>query len=135
MDNCIIYVNNLKLDALIAISDDEHAIGLMERKPPIPNMVFSFDDPGIYKFWMHNTFVPLDIIFCRNNKVLDIIKGKPMSDDFIGPNIASDLVIEMPSGMAGKYGINNSSTIIIELSRKTQLKKIINSFNKKTILI
>lgn len=63
-------------------------------------MSFLYKRPKINKFWMHNTSSPLDIIFCCNGKVIDICYGEPFSTKVLGPDRDSDLVIELPAGLA-----------------------------------
>lgn len=91
---------------LVAITEDEHRIGLMYQKWPPPIMVFPYKRASIRRFWMKNTQTPLDIIFCRANHVIGIFKGEPLSTTLVGPNEPSDLVIELPAGTAASLGLS-----------------------------
>jgi len=99
-------IKNKKLPAIFAITPEEQEIGLMWRPWPPPIMCFLFDSYDIRKFWMKNTISPLDIIFCNNNKVIDICHGMPMSEDYIGPEKETNLVVELPFGYAKHLGLS-----------------------------
>ena len=110
-----------------AISNDEQARGLMgvDWEPPV--MVFPYKKAEIKKFWMKNTKIPLDIIFCKDGKVIYIGVGRPFVEDkLIGPNYPSDLVIETPGGFCSYNKIEIGDPIKIKLGKKI-LRRIINS--------
>jgi uncharacterized membrane protein (UPF0127 family) len=70
-----IYVNGKWFNTEVAISEAEQAKGLMFKEWPPPVMVFPYKDATIRKFWMKNTVSPLDIVFCREGKFVEILKG------------------------------------------------------------
>ena len=42
-------------------------------------MLFIYEVPQIVKFWMYNTFIPLDIIFIDDRNIISSVKeGVPM---------------------------------------------------------
>lgn len=102
MKSNYIYVGDNVFDTLIATSYEEQSRGLMYEPYPPPVMTFVYNYPKINKFWMKNTPSPLDIVFCCNNKIIDICKGIPFSTEIIGPDEPSDLVIEFPYGTMNK---------------------------------
>jgi uncharacterized membrane protein (UPF0127 family) len=54
--------------------------GLMDREfmPVDQGMLFVFEKPGIYPFWMKNTLIPLDIIWIGTDKrVIDFTTMQP----------------------------------------------------------
>ena len=104
-----IFIDNLVMPALFAISDVEQNQGLMFRKPPVPNMAFLYKFPQVNKFWMKSTPAPLDIIFCHNGKISQICYGEPYSTRIIGNEELSDLVIELPAGTVEKNKIRLGS--------------------------
>lgn len=123
-----IIINGYEFHTAVAVTEDEHINGLMFKTKAFV-MSFPYDTLAIRKFWMKNTQVPLDIIFCLNKKVINICYGKPYCEDFIGPNEPTDLVIEMPMGFAKQYNINSGDAVKLQCSRKTQLKKFLQSFS------
>ena len=119
---------------LVAISEEEHIQGLMGKPWPPPVMIFPYKEAEHRKFWMHKTVSPLDIIFCRSNRIIGIFEGKPMSTALVGPNEPSDLVIELPLGTAKNCGINIGDEVNIKYSIHTIAKKYeqeLTSFSSK----
>ena len=90
---------------LIAASDHERRQGLMWQEWPPPIMAFPYEKPSFNKFWMKNTISPLDIVFCKGSSVIGVFKGEPLSTTLVGPNEASDLIVEFPAGTADRLGI------------------------------
>lgn len=110
-------------DTLVAITEEEHNTGLMWKKEPTPIMSFPYDKPEIHKFWMQNTIAPLDILFCNAGKIISIEKGHPYSIELLGPNTATDLVVELPFGTAKYHSITEGTEISVKYSIKTLGKK------------
>lgn len=93
----------------LAVTPEEHERGLMFRKelPEGRGMLFDFKTEQPVEFWMHNTYIPLDIIFIRKDgRILRIAESaEPMSDRHIpsgGPVLG---VLEVIGGTAKKLGI------------------------------
>lgn len=125
MENGILVIGEKSFDVLLAISEIEQSRGLMRVQPPVPNMVFIYDEPKVSKFWMANTPSPLDIIFCRAGKITQICKGEPYSTKLIGDDIISDLVIELPFGTASSMGLQLGHKVSLLKPALDDLKKII----------
>lgn len=119
-----------KFATLVAVTPQEHETGLMWKKWPPPIMVFPYNNASIRKFWMKNTLSPLDILFCRGNKIIDICYGEPMSTKLIGPNVPTDLVIELPHGTAQTYGIRAGADVKLLFSTKTIARDINNTIKQ-----
>jgi len=121
--NKIIF-NKIALHTLVAISEQEKITGLMGKEWPPPIMSFPNIDRQISKFWMKNTPSPLDIIFCNAGKVIAIEKGIPNSKEIVGPDSPSDLVVELPFGLAAKLEIKPGASVRLEYDILTLAKKI-----------
>lgn len=72
-------------------------------------MVFLFDVPGAYAFWMKDTLVPLDILWLRDGKIVDLATlpavlpgGAPALHR---PTVLADRVVELPAGAVVELGI------------------------------
>jgi len=93
----------------IARTEKEQQRGLMFRKklPEGAGMLFEFRKERPISFWMKNTYVPLDIIFIRNNgRILSIAENTvPMSDRLIPSRGPVRGVLEVIAGTANKFGI------------------------------
>jgi len=95
-----IHIANNIFPTLLAISQEEQSMGLMYQPFPPPIMSFVYAKPQINMMWMKNTISPLDIVFCHNGKVSEVAYGEPNSTRIIGNHLFSDLVVELPHGMA-----------------------------------
>lgn len=120
-----IVIGKNEFETLVAITEDEHIQGLMYKSWPPPIMTFAFNNLDIRKFWMLNTPSPLDIIFCRKNKVIAICEGKPLSLNLVGPDELIDMVIEMPKGFVDKFNIKKDSFVDIKYSIASLSKRFV----------
>jgi uncharacterized membrane protein (UPF0127 family) len=93
----------------LATDDAERSRGLMFRKelPEGQGMLFDFDREQPVSFWMHNTYIPLDMIFIRSDgRILRIAENtEPLSDRLIPSGGAVRAVLEVIGGTAHKFGI------------------------------
>lgn len=106
-----------------AITHEEQRVGLMNSKWPPTITVFPYKDAAIRRFWMKNTPVPLDIIFCKSGKILYIEVGRPYIDNkFIGPNEPVDLVIEAPAGFCAYNQIKTGSSVKLKYDKNIFIK-------------
>ena len=117
----LLIFNDVKIPIKVAITEEEHYSGLMLLKKT-SSMIFPYIKPEVHKFWMKNTLLPLDIIFCHKGSIISIEKGIPLSENFIGPNAPTDLVVELPTGSAGKLGMRPGDKINIKYSWETRYK-------------
>mgnify|MGYP000389160991 CR=1 FL=1 len=93
----------------MAVSPQEQARGLMFRTELADDsgMLFPYAAPQTLSFWMKNTYIPLDIIFIREDGNIENIAANtvPYSLDPVkseGPAIA---VLEIRGGLAAELGI------------------------------
>ena len=71
-----IYNKNITFKVEVAKTIEERKTGLMYRKKLLNNegMLFIFPREKIIQLWMKNTYIPLDVIFISENKVIVDIK-------------------------------------------------------------
>lgn len=100
-------------------SNTSHDIkkGLMYIKKPLQNnegMLFDMGKLDYHKFWMKNTFIPLDIIFLNQNfKIIGFVENnKPLSYNIISINKKSKYILEINSGNIKKHNIKIGDYII-----------------------
>ena len=93
----------------LATNDAERARGLMFRKelPEGRGMLFDFDQEQPVSFWMHNTYISLDMIFIRaDGRILRIAENtEPMSDRLVPSGGPVRAVLEVVAGTAHKLGL------------------------------
>jgi len=93
----------------MATNDAERERGLMYRKslPEGHGMLFDFKSEQPVAFWMHNTYIPLDMIFIRGDgHILRIAENaEPLSDKLIPSGGPIRAVLEVIGGTARKLGI------------------------------
>jgi uncharacterized protein len=93
----------------LATNDAERERGLMFRKelPEGRGMLFDFEREAPVAFWMHNTYIPLDMIFIRaDGSILRIAENtEPLSDRLVPSGGPVRAVLEVIGGTARKLGI------------------------------
>jgi hypothetical protein len=93
----------------IADNDAEREQGLMYRRSMAADhgMLFAFNPPQQVSFWMHNTFLSLDLIFIGSDgHILNITaNATPFSDDNIPSAGPVAGVLELNAGRAAALGI------------------------------
>ena len=85
-------------------------------------MLFLFDKPSYYSFWMRGMKFPLDIIFILDDKVVgvyeDLQPASPNDDNppQYGSDVISDSVLEINAGAAKKNNINVGDAVITKIN-------------------
>lgn len=93
----------------VAERDTERMRGLMFRKsmPEEAGMIFLFRDADVHRFWMHNTCIPLDMLFVdKDGVIVGIEENVPtMNDNTYSVPCASSYVVEVNAGYCRRHGI------------------------------
>ena len=93
----------------LAVTEEQRSRGLMFRRslPEGQGMLFKFEPDQIITMWMHNTYIPLDMIFIRSDgRILRIAENtKPESDNIISSGGPARGVLEVIAGTARKLGL------------------------------
>jgi hypothetical protein len=107
-----VYVEVVKTDATVQR-------GLMYRQhlPPDDGMLFLM--PGEHSeihdgwpFWMHNTLIPLDIIWIdKAYTIVEIVTAKPMDDREVGGHHPAPYVLEVNAGWAAAHGVAEGTKV------------------------
>jgi hypothetical protein len=107
----------------VADSEQKRQLGLSKRKSLKDNegMIFIFDIPGYYAFWMKDMKFPIDIIFLNNEKIVTIYKNVPYPQNederlaTYSPTQPANRVLELKAGTVEKLGLSEGETIKISL--------------------
>ena len=98
--------------AEIAKTKAQRTKGLMFRDSMAEDkaMLFVFEKPGVYNFWMKNCKIPLDIIWLDENyKVVAISPNNQpcgAGDCSSIPGVFAKYVLEINAGLASKIGLS-----------------------------
>ncbi len=100
-----------------AVTPAERAKGLMFRKsmPENHGMLFDFDYEQSVAFWMHNTPLPLDMVFIAADGTVKRIEKKatPYSDNAIPAGAPVRYVLEINGGRADALGLAPGDKVLI----------------------
>ncbi len=103
----------------LARTDSSRQRGLMYRTRLDENggMLFSWDDDSPRTFWMHNTCVPLDMLFITSGGVIaGVIEQVPvLNDQPRGVPCPVSHVLELNAGWARTHGIRPGQRLTISL--------------------
>ena len=104
----------------LALTPDQRAKGMMfKRRDEVrenEGMVFVFPADKAQRFWMKNTFLPLDMLFIDSAlRIVGIVHSAvPLSLDERGVEASSRYVVELLGGSAKKFGIDERAKVVFE---------------------
>jgi uncharacterized membrane protein (UPF0127 family) len=105
------------VQAELATTMQDQERGLMYRTSMAQDhgMLFDMGGRGNYAFWMHDTCIPLDMIFADvDGFIVGIIENAPPLDDTPrGVSCPSRYVLEVNAGWARGHGVEAGQTMAI----------------------
>ena len=111
-----IYNKNIIFNVEVAKTIEERRTGLMYRKKLLNNegMLFIFPRENIIQLWMKNTYIPLDVIFISENKVIvDIKKNmEKLSETIVKSKVKSRYALEFNAGLINKLDIEIGDKVL-----------------------
>ena len=111
-----IYNKNITFNVEVAKTIEERRTGLMYRKKLLNNegMLFIFPGEKIIQLWMKNTYIPLDVIFISENKVIvDIKKNmEKLSETIVKSKVKSRYALEFNAGLIHKLDIKIGDKVL-----------------------
>jgi hypothetical protein len=117
----VIFRDGTKVSVEIAATPARRQMGLMFRThlPSNEGMIFVFDQPGPYAFWMKNTLIPLDMLWLDGGgRVVSIATAVPPCKTDPCPNYPPDAnamyVVEVASGFAKAHGVKVGDALKLE---------------------
>lgn len=123
MERAHVSIGSAQFDARVADTRALRAQGLSGSAPLADGegMLFLFEKPGIYGFWMKGMTFPIDIVWIRSGKVIgyeEHLAAPPLLarneeiETFYPPG-EIDAVLEISAGAARKAGIQSGQDVII----------------------
>jgi len=97
-----------QIDTQVAVTQEQHAVGLMYRKemPQHEGMLFVFQNPTKQCFWMKNTDLPLTAAFVADDgTIVNLEDMKPQTTDSHCSVKPVRYVLEMNQGWFAKKGL------------------------------
>lgn len=108
--------DRLDFDVYLAVTPEQRNRGLMfvRKMPERTGMLFVYDRPALLSIWMKNTYIPLDIIFIREDGTISSIdyNATPLTTNSRPAKEPVKYVIELNAGSAIRFNIGTSSRII-----------------------
>lgn len=99
----------------VADDDAERAQGLMQREsmPRSSGMLFAYPSERPVVFWMHDTLIPLDMLFIDGTgRVVAIhAEARPQDDTPIPSGVPVQFVLEINGGMAKRLGLGAGTVL------------------------
>ena len=111
-----ITINGARLNVERAESNEEKRRGLCCRESlnSDAGMLFLYDEPGFYEFWMKDTYIPLDIIWISEQKrvvyIENIVTPASYPTRFSSP-LPAQYVLEVNAGWAEANHIQLGDTV------------------------
>jgi len=108
-------INGVEINLEVADSPEERVKGLSGRDSLGENegMVFVFEQPGIYPFWMRQMKFELDFLWVRDCRVVELTEKVPPTawqsgragPTRVSPSQPVDMVIEVNGGFVERHGV------------------------------
>lgn len=106
-----IKIGQAKISVEIADTPEKKAKGLSGRTslPENQGMLFVFEKPDYYSFWMKDMFIPLDFVWISNSQVVEITQNVKPEDyqppKALTPQNEVNQVLEIKAGLAQKLNL------------------------------
>lgn len=105
-----VQINGKKFSAEVAATPEKKALGLSGRQELCSGcaMLFIFEKPGKFSFWMKDMLFNLDIIWILGDEIIDIDKNvsrKRGSAEIVRPPAFIDKVLEINAGESDRLNL------------------------------
>lgn len=117
-----VQINGVKLNVEIVDTQTQRTKGLGGRDSLASDsgMLFTFNEPSKYSFWMKGLSFPLDFVWIKGDKVVSILQNVPppasnqpdSSLPVYQPNVEVDKVLEVNAGVVQRLNIKVGDTLI-----------------------
>ncbi|MDQ0320234.1 uncharacterized membrane protein (UPF0127 family) [Pararhizobium capsulatum DSM 1112] len=100
----------------LAVDSDQRALGLMNRREMADNhgMLFDFGQTRQVMMWMKNTYLPLDMLFLRQDGKIATVRENavPLSETIIDSREPVAFVVELNAGTVKRLGLAEGDTVV-----------------------
>jgi hypothetical protein len=117
----IINQKTFSVDVAKSDSEQEKGLSIYNKIPEDKGMIFVFSKADYYPFWMKDMKFAIDIIYIKDNKIVDIFQNvsPPKSPEekltIIKPKEKSDKVLEINANLSSKYNFKKGDLVIINI--------------------
>jgi len=103
-EKAIINGHTIRLELAVTEAEKEKGLGYRDSLAADWGMLFVYDHPERYGFWMKGMRFPLDFIWINGNSIVDLSPNisPPRS---LAPAVPVDKVLEVNAGTIGKLGV------------------------------
>jgi uncharacterized membrane protein (UPF0127 family) len=106
-------VHHFTVDVAATPQEQETGLMFVRHLGPDRGMIFPYDPPQPVAFWMHNTLIPLDMVFIRaDGTIARIATAKPLDDTPVPSGEPIAAVLEIAGGRAAELGIVPGDKVI-----------------------
>ncbi len=99
----------------LAATEAQQRVGLMQRRHlgAEEGMLFLFPEEARRSFWMHDTLLPLDMLFAgTDGRIAGIVENAaPLTDTPRGVETPSRYVLEVNGGWSAGHGVRPGDTL------------------------
>lgn len=109
-------VNAVTLDVEIAKTPQERAQGLQDRSslPEDAGMLFVFETPDQWSFWMKNTKIPLDLAFINQHGVItEVTSMQPQSAEITQSAFPVLYALEVNKDFFSKHRLSTGAKVTL----------------------
>jgi uncharacterized protein len=97
------------VELAITEAEKERGLGYRDRLDENHGMLFPYDHAEKFSFWMKGMSFPIDIIWIRDQKIVDISKNVPVATSSVlpiySPREPVNQVLEVAAGTSERNGI------------------------------
>lgn len=116
----ILVVKKVSVEIEVARTQLEKEKGLCCRDylPKDSGMLFVYDKPGNYRFWMRDTRIPLDMYWINSQKKIIHIEKNVQPESYpksFGPAASSQYILETNAGFASAHSIVVGDSVSFKL--------------------
>lgn len=116
-------IKNQTFTLLLAKTEAEKEKGLSGKSSlqRSEGMLFLFDKPDYYAFWMKDMLFPIDIIYIHNKQIVTVYSNlqAPQKNattwQIVKPSEPADMVLEINAGLAQQYHLQTGDTVTLSL--------------------